>query len=148
MLLDSVGDDEVLYRRVPHGVSGVTLDNGRLRPSSQAFADRLWEISVDRALICGGAVYSCSAPTDYVCSLRASQARQINSVIQRRADASILVQHTVIVRPDPILEPPNPAHALIIANPQVANKNTFRKLAEALALLAVWEEHFAPTAPN
>ena len=53
MSQDLVGDDEILYRRVPEnrGLCAVIAD-GQMRFSSQLFADREKKASVDRARLC------------------------------------------------------------------------------------------------
>src|SRR5882672_10202499 len=50
---DRVDDSEDLYRRVRFGANHYTVDQGRARLTSQAFADRAARPSVDRALLRG-----------------------------------------------------------------------------------------------
>lgn len=135
MLQDQVEDGEKLYRCVRRAYA--KLENGEWRPSSQAFTDPEYKISVDRAKLCSNdPTYSQMETNDLVCSVVAGEARKINGVIQYDKDV-IRQQYQVCVGPDPL--PHNAAHALIYAHPQIASKNVFRRLQESLALIAHWE---------
>lgn len=128
MLADHVADEEILYRCVRPNYY-VRLADGTSRPSSQAFTDPEFLISVDRAKLCNhDPRYTQREATDFICSLVTEQVRDIRTV---------RTPHTVRVDPEPVNE--NPAHAIIHAEPQFASKNAFRKLQEALALIATWE---------
>lgn len=144
MTEDRVADDEVLYRRVPHRPGHFLDENGRVRVTSQAFSDRRFRPSVDRAKLCGhDPSHTRAAPTDAVASLVARQVRGIDTVEQRNEKGEVILRHSIDVEPRPIRDDPvlpdNPAHAEIFAVPEFQNERTFRKLRESLALLAEWQ---------
>lgn len=158
MLENSIGDDELLYRCVVPGGGRVEWSDGEVKASTQAFFDRSYRISVDRAHLCGNnPAHTQVEPGDHVCRLRAGDVRRINTVQSFEPDGKTVARnYDVRVEPDPVAEDharnqkANPAHAVIFAHPhpEVGLKSVFRRLREALAQLAVWEEGFAPAAPN
>ena len=143
-MVSRVADEEVLYRLVKHQRGYIKLENGEWRPSSQAFTDPKYRISVDRAELCNhDPAHTLRGMAGFVCSVGAGKARGIKDVVQRTPKGEIIRQHSVCVDHAP--EPENYAHAEVYAHPTVANKNVFRKLQERLALLAQWEEGFDPS---
>jgi hypothetical protein len=138
---DYVDDDEVLYRSVRLGDMKKVGD--ALVPSSQAFTDRQWHPSVDRAKLRNNdPKQSQIGETDVVVSVVASTVRGIQTLRRLDENRCEVGIYVIDVRPDPILPgnpeqlPPNPAHALIYAQPEFASKSLFRRLCERLAELA------------
>jgi hypothetical protein len=130
---DHVADQEWLYRSVRQ--SEIIYENGHPRPSSQAFADRTQQVSVDRALLIDNDPRRTQkSETDAVVSLLAAEVRGIHTLIRRDAQGNKTGVYAIDVRPDPL--PDNPAHALIVADPEFASSKHFRKLRESLARLA------------
>jgi hypothetical protein len=129
---DLVVDDEQLYRRVPiRFIQG--LPDGTLRATSQAFADRTFETSVDRARFCpNGPRDTRRDPTDGVLSLLAGAVR--TPLEQRDAKGSVIGSCDIDVLPAPL--PENAAHAVIVITPPCPPDRLFRKLCARLALLA------------
>ena len=157
MLLDEdqeVGDDETLYRAVKHGLGRIKQLNGELKTSSDCFLDPSYEVSVDRAKLCGfDPTYTQVSSTDYVFHLLARDVRGIKKVTRNGANGNPVDCYAIDVRADPLLDktPPNPAHAVIFANPQIfpsKDRRIFSRLKESLAQIAVWEEGLAPSAAN
>jgi hypothetical protein len=129
---DLVADGEQLYRRVPIRFIQF-LPDGTLRATSQAFADRTFETSVDRARLCpNGPRDTRRDPTDGVLSLLAGAVR--TPLEQRDAKGSIIATCTIEVLAAPL--PENTAHALIVIMPPCPPDRLFRKLCARLALLA------------
>ncbi len=138
MLVDRVADDEVLYRRVPALREYFKVEGETTRISSQAFSDRQFRPSVDRAaLLNDDPSRTQQDPTDAVVRLVAGEVRAIASVEQRNEKGETTLRHVIDVEPVPL--PQNPAHAEIFAIPDFASKGVFRKLQESLARLAPWE---------
>jgi hypothetical protein len=140
-----VEDDEDLYRSIwptgedSHGLY-VTYPDGSVRFGSQAFADRSRRPSVDRASLCDNdPVRARKHPSAGVTMVVAGKARAIGPLPKfdtknRPVDwIQVDVEH-VPIENDPA-EPDNPAHAEIVTNP-LCSKKEFRRLCEALALLA------------
>jgi hypothetical protein len=135
MAEDRVDDAEWLYRSV--GVSEILRDDlgNVVRVSSQAFADRQQEVSVDRATHCDHEPRRVQkSRSDAVAELLTGEVRGIRSLIQRDAEGREIGLYTIDVRPDPLLE--NAAHALIYADPRFASRSLFKRLQERLALMA------------
>ena len=131
----AVEDTEILYRRVPlgQGLYSVT-QGGAIRISSQAFADRLFRPSVNRAMLCDFQPAATQArASDGVLSLVASDLRAIADVEQPAIPGPGQSHLRVDVEHVPLVE--NPAHAEIFTDP-VCTKNAFRRLCERLARLA------------
>lgn len=146
---DRVRDDEVLYRRVQAGrnyYEVAPFSRQVTRISSQAFNDRGYKPSVDRAeLREHDPARSQHEDTDAVLKLLTADIRSIPPVPERKDNKSA-VNHELDVVPDPIRghpdHPDNPAHALIIPNPafrKTKPKKVFRRVKEALARLAMEE---------
>ncbi len=138
---DEVSQDEILYRAVQERY--VKREADRVRPTSMAFTDKQFRVSVDRAALCNNDPNHTKVdPSDLVVRFAAGDVRRIASVAQRDSNGEVVLKHLVRVEPEPL--PDNPAHAVIFADPQVANPRVFQKLREALARLAEWESGFAP----
>lgn len=137
-MADYVADDEVLYRRIPLRRELFKLVDGRVRPSSQAFSDRLWRPSVDRAkLIDHDPTRTQQQSSDSVMSLITGEVRKIDTVVQKNAKGETIQLHAIDVEPVPLND--NPAHAEIFAIPQIASERVFRRLIERLAIMSRWE---------
>src|SRR5438128_11449008 len=100
MTEDRVADDEVLYRRVPHRPGHFVDENGHVRVTSQAFSDRRFRPSVDRAKRCGhDPSHTQAAPTDAVVSLVAWQVRGIDTVEERNEKGAGILRHSIGLEP-------------------------------------------------
>ena len=135
-----VDDTELLYRRVRAGKNLYRYENGFLIFSSQAFSDPKLEPSVDRAVLCeNNPEYTKVDETDGVVTLIASEIRK-EKVSVNGQDGKISKEYAIDVIPKPLsANPPikeNPAHAVIVPNPQYHNKNAFNKVQKSLAFLA------------
>jgi hypothetical protein len=145
MLKYLITDAEILYRRVPHDRSFLVVQDGKMRVSSQAFADRLFRPSVDCANLCEhDPRHTQRQQLDAVVSVVTGNVRAINNITKTGTDGQVQrftidVEHMPIVNHP--LEPDNLAHAEIHTKP-ACDKNVFRKLKERLAQLAnerLWE---------
>lgn len=137
---DRIGDDELLYRCVKRVHWKREGDSFRL--SSQAFTDRYYRISVDRANLCGNDPSNTQMDdTDYVRSLLTADVRATNTVIKYENNVP-LVHHNVDVESAPL--PDNTAHAEIYTDPEISSKGVFRRLQERLICLSRWEDGFGP----
>jgi hypothetical protein len=139
--MDSVSDNEIIYRCVFHGRNLYRTKNGQLQISSQAFADRNQMPSVDRALLRNHQPSQTQKSSDDgVLSLVVLDVRQIDTVRQLDAKGNLVQQHKIDVVPDPTIgkvgEADNPAHAEIRPTPAYQTKSVFKKLQESLAKLA------------
>jgi hypothetical protein len=137
-----VTDDEILYRRVPYGRNLYILQpDGTVRFSSQAFSDRSFRPSVDRAKLCyHDPRRTQHEASDGVTSLVVHDVRSIDTIVQNDKDGKPIRTFGVDVEHVPILNhpelPDNPAHAEIHTVPECPDKKIFRKLCERLAQLA------------
>jgi hypothetical protein len=128
----TVADNELLYRRIPARFVQI-LPNGTLRATSQAFADRVFETSVNRAVLCQHRPESIrNDPSDGVASFIAADVRCF--LEQRDARGAVIGSCGVDVLPAPERE--NAAHAVIVILPPCPPDKLFRKLCSRLALLA------------
>lgn len=138
-IADRVEDEEILYRSVAKEC--FTLVDGKLKLASTAFNDSTKKPSVDRAkLCCFNPAHAQKDPTHGVVSLTALSIRQIADVIQNDEHGQPKFAHEIDVIPNPIKnrpnEPDNPAHALIITHPDLANDKVTKKLKKSLARIA------------
>lgn len=139
--MDVVGDDELLYRRMPfdpeRSLYYLREPDGTIRVSSSAFSDRNRRISVDRAALNSfDPSKTQQISDDGVISLLTSDLRAI-TVATNDKDGKPLIQHLIDVIPVPL--PDNHAHAEIVASPEIVKDNTFRRVREHLARLAKWK---------
>ncbi len=136
-----VHDIEDLYRaiRADRGEFTVTAD-GQLKFSASAFNDRDRTPSVDRSSIRTEPRDTRINATDGVTVVRAAQVRSIRTIRidPGKKNDDRVYQVDAIHRPLPDDDDPaeNPAHCQIECCPSIATDNHYRKLKEALALLA------------
>lgn len=141
MPVGDVENEDELYRRVPNAPGMYSLVDGKLRFSSTAFNDRTQKPSVDRAKLRGSPNETKLAVTDGVISLVALEIRAI-SIENVDAAEGEPPQYSVDVIPRPIPVnnpdglPENRAHAQVETTPLLASPSRFKKLKEALAILA------------
>lgn len=135
MYNEIVGDEELLYRRVPSDPNLYSYSDGKVRISSSAFNDPEMQPSVYRAAVLGGDPRLVQTdPTQGVVSLVTAEVRQISTVIQRDRHQKEIYVHRIDVLADP--EEGYPAHAIVVAIPNYASKSVFDKTKEALARIA------------
>lgn len=134
MLADFVGDSETLYRRFV--LDNYPLDStGKRTVSSQAFTDRDMEVSVDRAeLVENNPNRTKENQSDGIIGLAALVVREISTVQSLDKKGKLDKRYAVDVIPKPELN--HEAHAVIIAIPEYSNDKIFRRLREALAIIA------------
>lgn len=137
MPTDYVADDEVLFRNISIVHNQCKRDtSGHWRLSSQAFSDRYYKPSVDRAILCNAdPSRTQKSPKDGVVSVLAVDVRKIKDLTQKDAKGNVITTHAFDVIPDAVL-PHNPAHALIISTPACSNQRVFKKLLERLQYIA------------
>ena len=135
---DRVKDEETLFRRVLSGKNLYTVQSGKLRLSSQAFADRKREPSVVRAALCNNdPSWAQQDDHDGVVSLVAIDVRQISVSGLHKEKAPTVqkeIQYNIDVVPRPLEA--NQAHAVICPTPPYRTNSVFRRVREALVLLA------------
>ena len=142
MTSDRVEDSEDLYRRVLFGANHYTVDQGRARLTSQAFADRSARPSVDRSILLGNnPTLTQGEERNAVVRLETLAVRSIEGVVRADEKGHPIEQHLVDVVPAP--EPSNAAHAEVVCAPELVSlsKSPGRRLLEALVRLAddKWE---------
>jgi hypothetical protein len=140
-LEDTVGDDELLYRRVRKDCIGRDTDNKPFYHST-AFNDRYLKPSVDRAHINRFDPQPTrfdETNSDAVVSLIASRVRAIKSVMNHNAPGNASAPHVIDVLPSPVRNhptlPDNPAHAQIQATDPITD-TAFGHLRKALAKMS------------
>lgn len=136
-MVDCVGDEEILFRNISfaHNQCKKNAD-GSWHLSSQAFSDRSFKPSVDRAVLCNtNPFHTQKSEKDGVVSVVTIDVRATATVIQNDAKGNPIQTHAIDVTPDPI-QPHNLAHALITASPEYGTPKVFRKLLERLQFLA------------
>lgn len=135
-----VNDGEILHRRIFR--DDITAER---RLSSTAFNDRGRKPSVNRATLSGSPAATQESPTDGVVQLVTNDVRQVSVLRDPKSKEVPAPVHNVDVVERPIAAdnpeglPENPAHAQVEASPEFLTDSRFRKLKEALALLA--EKH-------
>jgi hypothetical protein len=138
-----VEDYEALYRNVKRAY--LKPLNGSFRPSSQAFTDPNYRISVYRAILCGNdpSHAQVKKTEDCVRRLITGEVRAIGTVIKYDSRRNPVQHHAVCVDPAP--EPGDPSHAEIYADPQITSPRIFAKLQEALVWMGDWAEGYGPS---
>ena len=135
-----VKDKEKLYRRV-RDIAGnyKRMEDGRCRVSSAAFGDRTYKPSVDRAKLRNNDPRKTQVElTDFVTRVMCNEVRLISTVPGTQGKQC----RTIDVKPYPIWNhdtlPNNPAHAQILALPEIEinERRAFEKLTKALSRLA------------
>jgi hypothetical protein len=140
----SVGDDEILYRRVKAGRDHYVNRDGVIRVTPLAFYHRSFAISVNRASLCtDGARDLIEEASDGILELIAGAVRAWHHEIEA-------VTFRGEVTSSPL--PENPAHAdiYVIRSPDTAppasEKKAFRRFCDYLAVLAT--NHWAIEPPD
>ena len=146
---DYVSDDEELYRSVRADEEAdeyyYDTETGNLVITSQAFRDREQEPSVDRAHLRNSyPAQSRIGESDGIVSLFAGEVREIGDIFTNDPRGNPITNHNVDVIWDPIPEvaeqPENPAHSLVVVEPEYLRSDTkgkaFSRLKKALARLA------------
>jgi hypothetical protein len=127
-----VKDQEKLYRSIAPYRNPYKKIDGKLRISSQAFSDRNYEPSVDRAELCAhNPHYTKKSETAGVVYLLAKDVRD-EKIFSKQPTGDI--NYSLDVKAAPSQN--NKAHALIIGIPKYKTSNIFRKAQERLAILA------------
>lgn len=153
-----VEDGEVLFRKVFLGGGGYVpknvVDNGHYQLglgasiTSQAFADRKAEPSVDREQLCPAEpkeAWTQNGNEHGVAYVLTDHVRKIDSVVLRDEKGKVIVQrYDVQVHHRPVLNEPgerdNCAHAVVCTSPDCVEKaSAKRKLLEGLARIADWK---------
>lgn len=136
---DHVADAELLFRAVRDIGENFQWRDGKLLPTSQAFTHISCKASVDRADLCGrDAAYTQRDITDGVLSMVAGEIRGLG--FQHEPPKQPIRTYETDVVPDPVEG--NPAHAVVVARPDIGTERTlFRKLKARLTWLAA-------TSPN
>src|SRR5437588_1082668 len=114
--ITDVTDDEILYRRILDGLGLYEVQaDGTVLFNSQAFADRSWRPSVDRAKLCNNEPkHTLGSFSGGVTSIVARDVRLINDIIQYDKNQNPIQLFKVDVEHVPIIDDPiNPAHAEI-----------------------------------
>lgn len=135
-----VENAEALYRAVSANSEHYELISGGLRVSSSAFNDRWRKPSVDRSAFRADPKYTRKKETDGVTRLRASEVRSIcdlrvepNSRENRSTYCVDVVHRPVTAKGS---QPENVAHCQVECAPDLSSDAHFRKLKEALAIIA------------
>ena len=129
-------DEEAVFRAVADNPQLFAVDeSGSLRLSGSAFNDPRREPSVDRSsLKHGGAGASRRSESDGVICLVSGEVRAVKTVVTLDQKQRPLHAHQIDVVHDPVEG--NAAHAVVRTAPTLASDGAFRRLKEALCLLA------------
>lgn len=133
-------DAESLYRRAPKGCIVDTNDGERI--SSTAFNDRGNKPSVDRAVLRNSPEETKEEPTDGIIEMTVADVRGIRDIRVTTPSTEPPTYYAVDVLHRPIAEDAangvvaNPAHSQIEASPHPHADSRFKKIKEALALIA------------
>src|SRR5437016_13014189 len=121
--ISDVSDDEILYRRILDGFDLYDVQaDGTVLFNSQAFADRSWRHSVDRAKLCNNEPkHTLGSFSGGVTSIVTRDVRLINDIVQYDKNQNPIQLFKVDVEHVPIIDDPinpdNPAHAEIHTSP-------------------------------
>lgn len=140
-LTEHIEDEELLYRRIlPAYIDWTKYPP---EPRSEAFSDRNFRVSVDRALLCDhDPTHTQEEGENFVCCLVTLDVRKIHEVVKGDSKGGVSVQYEVDVEPQPLSH--NQAHAEIFALPYISTRQVFRRLRHALQRLSSWEGGIAP----
>ena len=129
-------DDEHVLRSIPDDPQLFDCDGAGslVRLSNSAFNDRNMRPSVDRACMHCKAGDARRLPAAGVVSLHVARVRTVRGIVTNDSKGMQKHTHDVDVLHDPIEG--NAAHALVVTAPGICSTNTFRRLKEALCLLA------------
>lgn len=129
-------DEEIFFRVVADDQQLFAIDgSGNLRLSGSVFNDRLREPSIDRAaMLQGGAEAARKSASDGVVCLIACEVRAVKTVVTLDQKQKPVHHHDVDVVHDPVEG--NAAHAVVRTAPALVSDSAFRRLKEALCLLA------------
>lgn len=129
--MNQVEDHEILYRRVVFDPLCFQETEEGLKVRPQAFRDREYQPSVDRAKLCNhNPKYTQGDLRNGVVSLVTGEVRSIANVVKGKPP----IQYEVDVVYDPL--PDNSAHAEIRTHPKIRSKKVFKRLRISLAILA------------
>lgn len=136
-----IEDDELLYRRVlPEHVDWKSHPP---QPKSEAFSDRDFRISVDRAPLCGyDPTHTQDGQENSVCCLLSLDVRQIDEVYRGDGAGGRSVEYNIDIEAVPLSD--NNAHAEIFGLPHISNDKVFRRLRHALVRRISWEGGIDP----
>lgn len=136
----NVEDTEDAYRSIRVNRREFTRVEGRIKFSSAAFDDREKKPSVDRSSLRNSAEESRQSPSDGVTRIGVREIRTsckvpiLNDKGKETGTYAVDVIHRPIYESE--TEPENHAHCQIECAPQIASSARFKKLKEALAVLA------------
>jgi len=135
-----ITDSEFLYRRILADDQRCYMinDDGTIKVTSQAFSDREFKTSVDRAKLCNNdPKYTLGTKLGMVVSLVAGEIRKIDDVRRNDPRGRTIQQFKIDVEPVPSRR--NVAHAEIHAIPQFdrTDRKAFNRLCMYLARLAI-----------
>lgn len=137
----NIEDEELLYRRVLP--DHVDWKSHPPELTSEAFGDRGYRVSVDRAELCGhNPVHTQDGKANYVCCLVTLAIRKIDVVVRRDQNGEVSVKHNIDVEAVPLRD--NDAHAEIFGQPHLSNDKVFRRLRHALRERSSWKGGIAP----
>ena len=138
--VEHIADEESLYRRAPS--SCIVFEGGVERISSSAFNDRGHKPSVDRARMLESVERAKLVDSDGVLTVSAADVRAIrdieitNPATNPPSYYAVDVYHRPVVADESTATVANPAHAQIEASPHPDASSRFKKVKEALALIA------------
>ena len=142
-------DEENLYRRIPNFRDNIWWEDGKIRLSSSAFNDRYKKPSVNRKALLPNPSETQENPSDGVVFLIAVAIRSIAGMVSKNDRGKVVETNKMDVVSDPIINhpelPDNPAHALIVSDPDGIGGESFKRLKEALAFLVLRENWLIPS---
>lgn len=132
---DAVGDDELLYRRVPDHPAFYAMDDGELRISRNAFQDAGRQPSVERAICLRHApVTAMTRPDQGIVCILADEVRALITTSRLDKQGRCVQLHRLDVVAAP--SPRSSAHAVIVARPPLASPSSFTRVRAQLAAIA------------
>jgi hypothetical protein len=136
-VINSILDEEILYRCVFYGRNLYTKKDDLIILSSQAFADRNRAPSVDRAIFRDhNPELTKKSPEDGVVSLITKSIRELNISQNKKLGKLECLEYKYKIDVVYCPEDDNSAHSQIEAYPDYKNDTSFRKVRERLAFLA------------